>query len=336
MLRGLPYESVYPEFYDLNGKALNWLSFFRWDKNKRRLSSVIETPLFANPKYRVRFGFDGRNENWNLTRTLLPNSPSPSGMNMERAEALAEFQSIENGRWQWRLGADYTYRRFRNLVGIPAGAQPFFTDTSGIALRLGAQRSLIRFPERRFTLDSRGSAEFGKFYSAPLDRYGQFRGELDANWFPKARGEDDQLQTTLRAARTFGDVPFDDLFTLGVDRDNRLWMRGHNALIDGKKGNSPLGRNFILSNSEFDKIVYRNAFVTLKLGPFLDTGDIYDPSGYFGSPKWLTDTGLQARVVLLGSFQFVLGYGRNLRDGGGTFYTTVSGRALGQGATDLH
>ncbi len=324
MLRGLPYQSVYPEFYDLNHKGLNWLSFVRWDDEKRRISSEIATPLPQGPQKRFRIYFDGRNENWNITRTLIPTAPSPAGMNVERVVSGAEIQSIVNWRWQWNLGAEYSYRKFRTLVGIPGQAAPFFTNTSGIALRSGVQHALVRFPERRFTLDSGATGEFGRFYANPLGKYGRIEGSLDAHWFPDARGEDYETRTILRAGRTFGQVPFDDLLTLGFDRDNDLWMRGHNGLLNGKKGNSPLGRNFVLSNSDIDKIVYRDAFFTVKLGPFLDNGDIYDPSGFFGSPKWLSDTGMQAKIRLLGSFEFVLGYGKDLRSGNNTFYTTVS------------
>jgi hypothetical protein len=128
----------------------------------------------------------------------------------------------------------------------------------------------------------------------------------------------------LRAGRTFGQIPFDDLFMLGFDRDNPLWMRGHNGLVDGKKGNAPLGTSFILSNSQVDKIAYQDGIFLLKLGPFVDTGDIYDRSAFFGSPKWLTDTGVQATVRVLGSFEVILGYGKDLRSGANTFYSTVS------------
>jgi len=132
------------------------------------------------------------------------------------------------------------------------------------------------------------------------------------------------MDTMVRAGRTFGQVPFDELSMLGFDRDNDLWMRGHNDLLHGQRGNAPLGRNYVLSNSDIAKVVYHGAFVLVKAGPFLDTGDITDPSPYFGSPKWLTDTGLQMTVRLLGSFEFVFGYGKDLRSGNNTFYSTVS------------
>ncbi len=324
MLRGLPYQSVYPEFYNLNHKGLNWLSFVRWDDEKRWLSSEAAWPVEENPKRCIRFYFVGRNENWNITRTLTPAVPSAAGFNMRRAVIGAEVASIASWRWRWNLAAEYSYRDFRTLTGIPGPAERFFSDSSGLALRANIQRPLIRFPERRFSLDAGASGEAGKFTANPLGRYGRVEGSLAANWFPKAQGEDYETSTLLRAGGTAGQVPFDELYMLGFDRDNDLWMRGHNGLVNGQKGNAPLGTNFILSNSDIDKVVYDGGFLLVKVGPFVDTGDITDPSQFFGSPKWLTDTGLQATVRVLGSFEFVFGYGKDLRSGNNTFYSTVT------------
>src|SRR5258708_1262339 len=181
---------------------------------------------------------------------------------------------------------------FRHVFGIAAGGVSLFTDGLEIGLRSSVQRWLIRFPERRFALNSSGSAEFGTFFRDPLGRYGRVEGTLAARWLPRARGDDYETQVSLRGGRTIGDVPFDELFTLGFDRDTPLWLRGHPGLRDGQKGDAPLGRNFVLVNAETDKIVYRNGIFTVKTGPFVDTGKTYDPSGYFGSPKRLSDTGV--------------------------------------------
>lgn len=93
---------------------------------------------------------------------------------------------------------------------------------------------------------------------------------------------------------------------------------------NGEKRNAPLGRNYLLMNAATGKIVHKDGLFTVKLGPFLDTGRIYDPSGFFGSPKWLYDTGLQMKLRLLGSFEFVLGYGKDLRSGNNSFFTSVT------------
>jgi tetratricopeptide (TPR) repeat protein len=324
LLRGLPYQSIYPEFFNLGRGGLNWRSFVRWDSQKRRAFTEIAAPLEENPSIRYQVYFDARNENWNLTNTLLPSRPSPAFLNLEKATAGAKIQFIEPGPCQWNAGVEYSYRNFRSLTAIPEQIGPYFTDGSAIALRSGVERSLVRFPERRFTLDANAAAELGTFFANPLGKYGRIEGSLSADWFPKARGEDYKMKADLKGGRTFGIVPFDELFIVGFDRDNDLWLRGHPALRNGQKGNAPLGRNFLLVNWEMDKIAYDGSFFTVKVGPFLDSGKISDPSGYFGLPKSLWDTGLQAKIRVLGSFEFVLGYGKDLRSGNNSFYTAVS------------
>jgi hypothetical protein len=118
------------------------------------------------------------------------------------------------------------------------------------------------------------------------------------------------------------DVPLDQLFQLGVERDNDLWLRGHAGTRDGRKGRAPLGRRYLLLNSEVYKTVYDGPFFRVQLGPFLDTGAIADPSALFASQKWLFDTGIQARVRVLGSVGVLLSYSRDLRSGTGVFYGT--------------
>jgi len=324
LLRDLAYQAIDPEFYNLDHAGLNWTSVYRWDDQKRRVFSEIAAPLYENPARRYRFYFDGRNENWNISNTFAPGAPQLTRLNLEKAAAGAEMRLIESGRWEWTAGVKYTYREFRNLYGIPTGATAFFTNGSAVALRSGVQRWLVRFPERRFTFDSRASSEFGTFFKDPLGKYGRLEGTLAARWLPKARSDDYETQVSLHGGGTIGDVPFDDLFTLGFDRDTPLWLRGHPGLRDGQKGDAPLGRDYVLINSETDKILYRNGIFTVKAGPFLDTGKTYDPSIYFGSQKWFWDTGLQTKIKVLGQFQVVLGYGKDLRSGRNSFFTVVT------------
>ena len=116
-----------------------------------------------------------------------------------------------------------------------------------MALRSGIERSLVRFPERRFVLDANAAGELGAFFANPLGTYGRIDGSLTAHWFPEARGEDYEVKADLKGGRTLGNVPFDELFMIGFDRDNDLWLRGHPGLRNGEKGNAPLGRNFLLA-----------------------------------------------------------------------------------------
>lgn len=323
LLSGLPYQTVYPEFANIGGSATQWNSMFRWDDEKRRVISELAGPLKDNPAWRYRVHVDLLNENWDLTNTLLPATPTAAGVNLEKASVGVDVESIASGSWNWSLGPIFAYRRVRNPLGLPEGAAPFFTGGSNLGLEGSVSRALLRYPERRFTVDGRVSGEAGTFFDSPFGRYTKLNGDLDSRWLPRARGDDYETRVRLRSGGTFGQVPFDELYVLGFDRDTDLWMRGHPGLLSGQKGNAPLGREYVLVNSEVDKIVYRAPFVTFRVGPFLDSGKVYDPSGYFGSPKWMWDTGVQLRIKVLGSFEFVLGYGKDLRSGRNSFFSTV-------------
>jgi len=299
-------------------------SLARWDSEKRRFSLAVSMPLYGNPSLRLRLYADARNENWNLTQTFLGTGTPLTDLNMRRATVGAELHSIVNGRWSWSAGTEITKRSFRNLGSHTSpGEIAFFTDATSVAAWLGVRRSLLRVPERRFTLDSSAEARAGREYADGLGPFATLRGSLRAHWFPRAKGDDYEVQARLRAGATAGKATLDELFQLGIERDNDLWLRGHAGTLDGRKGAAPLGRRFFLANWEMDKNIYRNGFFTVKLGPFLDTGAVADSSGFFGSQRWLWDTGAQCKVRVLGSLIVVLSYGRDLREGRNVFYGTV-------------
>src|SRR5258708_33068932 len=95
-----------------------------------------------------------------------------------------------------------------------------------------------------------------------------------------------EIRQRFRAGKTFGTVPFDELFMLGLERDNDLPLRAHIGTHDGRKGSAPLGRDYFLSTGEAAKNVYRNGVLTVKLRHFLDRGKITDPSPSLGSHRW--------------------------------------------------
>ena len=130
------------------------------------------------------------------------------------------------------------------------------------------------------------------------------------------------MQWRIRGGKTFGQTPFDELFMLGLERDNDLPMRAHIGTRHGQKGSAPLGRDYFLSNWETDKNVYSNGLLTVKVGPLLDMGKINDPSSGLGSQKWLFDTGAQTKMRVLG-VSVALVYGKDLRTGNNAFYATV-------------
>lgn len=329
-LSGLPYATVYPEIYNLGRRAVNLTSLVRWDSEKRRLFLTLSTPVSRDPSLRLRIYVDARNENWNLSQTFLSAGTTLTDLNMRRLAAGAEIHAVVNGRWCWSAGAEAANRNFRNLGNSLSPAQrTFFTGTTSLAGWLGTERTLARVPERRFALDSSANASAGREFANALGPFATLRGSLRAHWFPRSTGDDYETQAQIRSGAIAGKATLDELFQLGVERDNDLWLRGHAGTFSGRKGAAPLGRRYFLANWEMDKDIYQNGFFTVKLGPFLDNGSIADSSGFLGSRRWQWDSGLQCKVRILGSVTAVFSYGRNLHGGKGVFYGTVLRAASG-------
>jgi Tetratricopeptide repeat len=324
LLSGLPYATVYPDFYNLRRDAVNLTSLARWDSEKRRASLALSLPLYNDPSLRLRLYADARNENWNLAQTFFGTGAPLTNLNMRRAAAGAEVHSVVNGIWSWSAGAEIANRNFRNLNGHTSPAErPFFTEATSLAGWLGVKRTLVRVAERRLTLESSAEAKAGREFADGLGPFATARGSLRARWFPRAKGDDYEVQAQLRSGATAGKVTLDELFELGIERDNDLWLRGHAGTLDGRKGAAPLGRRFFLANWEMDKNIYQNGLFAVKLGPFLDSGAVADSSELFGSQRWLWDAGAQCKVRVLGSLTIVLSYGRDLRGGRNVYYGTV-------------
>jgi tetratricopeptide (TPR) repeat protein len=320
LFRGLPVQTIYPEFYNINGRAINSVSLYRWDAQKRRIWTSLSGPFTRDPKWRYQIDLDLRDENWDI-RDTADSSTLLGGLKLRKQAVSAGVTSFVNGRWNWSSGVELSNRKFLDVDPDTVVTPTLLAE--GFQLKHLGQLNYIlaRVPERRFVVSSGVSTQLGRTWSQPSRTFAKLQGSLETHWFPQAIGEDYEMLGRIRVGRTFGEIPFDELFVLGVERDSDLWLRGHSGTRNGRKGNAPMGRNFFLSNWEIDKNVFNRSFINLKLGPFLDIGRITDPSSGLGSRKWLWDLGVQAKVRVLGQ-RVVFSYGRDLRSGGDTFFVT--------------
>lgn len=320
--RGLPYETVYPEYRNAHGAAINFDSIARWDSQKRRLFASVSMPLHMNPRWRLEAYADGRDENWNLTNSFYGAGAPLTELKLRKLEFGAEIRRIENGRWRWQTGAAFSRRTFGEQNVIPAQVGGFFTNGNVLEWNAASDYRLVSIPDRRISIDSSATAGFGRFFTdTGSNRFERSEGSLAFHWFPQAEGDDYAVTSRFRAGAIFGDVPFDELYTLGVERDdNDLWLRGISATHDGRKGNSPMGRRYLVWNWEWEKVIYHDAFFELRAGPALDAGDIWDSSGAFGSRGWLWDPGAQLTIRVLDAVNVVFSYGHDIRSGQNTFF----------------
>jgi Tetratricopeptide repeat len=320
--RGLPFQEITPEYFNLNGTAITLTSLIRWDPEKRRLTTIVSSPLGHDPRWRFRLGTDFRNENWNVISSFTGPAALLAALNLRREAFSAGISRLVGSRWQWSFSGELSRRDYRNVFAGNALSPDLLAQ--GFQLKQTAQLDyqLWRLPEHRLTLSSGASSQTGRLWSEPAELFEKLQASLEARWLPRDRGDDFETRWRLRAGKTFGDVPFDELFMLGLERDNDLSMRAHIGTRDGRKGSAPLGRNYFLSNWETAKNTYSNGFIMLKLGPFLDAGNITDASTLLGSQHWLCDIGGQLKLRVLG-VAAVFSYGKDLRTGNNAFYTTV-------------
>ena len=224
----------------------------------------------------------------------------------------------------WSLGAELSHRDFRNTA--PGAILTPQMLASGFELKqtAQAQTTIFRAPGHRFSFSGAAGSQAARLWSQPRQSFEKLTGELAWHWFPQAQGDDYEATQAFRTGYTFGQPPFDEFFILGLDQDNNLPLRAHIATRDGRKGSAPMGRNYFLQNWETDKSLYGNGIVRVQLGPFLDIGHIADPGTALGSHKWLFDTGIEAKLRVLGTTVAFI-YGKDLRTGNNAYYAVPLG-----------
>jgi tetratricopeptide (TPR) repeat protein len=320
--RGVFYETIYPEYFNLHGSATNFTSLLRWDSQKRRAFAEISGPLWQNPKFRYAGFVDLRNENWDVVTSFTGPATLLGALNLRREGVNGQIFSFNSGRWGWSTGMELSHRDYRSVFAGTA-LPPNLLLTGFQLKQLAAIHSRVwGVPERRLVLTTAASDQAARVWSTPGESFLKLQGSLQGHWFPRSEGDDYELDERVRAGKTFGQVPFDELFMLGLERDNDLPMRAHIGTRDGRKGSAPLGQNYFLSNWEINKNVYDNGIFGVRFSPFLDSGKITGPIRALGSKKWLFDTGLQVkfRVLVVG---LTFTYGKDLRSGANAFYFTA-------------
>lgn len=327
LFRGLPYQEVSPEYFNIHGSATNWESLLRWDAQKRRAWTSLCGPFRGDPKWRYRLAADLRDENWDIRSSFTGPAPALAGLNLRREAVSAQIKRLAGERWSWTADTEFSHRNYRNVFAGTALTPGLLLPGYELSESAALGYELLRIPEKRLTMNSQVSALGGRLWSTVSqsgEAFAKVQGAVTSKWLPQAQGDDYETRLGLHLGDTAGRLPFDELFMLGMERDNDLWLRGHIGTRDGRKGSAPLGSRYALANWDTDKNLYRNGIVTFKLGPFLDSGKIAGASAGLATDKWLWDTGVQSKISVLGIGVSVI-YGKDLRTGNNAFYTTVTG-----------
>ncbi|MFP5232138.1 MAG: tetratricopeptide repeat protein [Acidobacteriota bacterium] len=319
LLQGLPFAAVEPSYWNIRKQAINFNSMLRWDDEKRRAFAQLSGPWEGSAKYRWEWLTDLRNENWALRDESSGPAPVLASFNMRTERGGFNLASYASGRIGWSVGAELSNRNFRSVE--PGTVLTPHMIASGIELKQREQLTgvLWRVPEHRFVLSAGTQFEAARLWSNPAQNIEKLTGSLLWRWFPREQGDDYAMTQQLRSGKIFGRAPIDELYILGLERDNDLPMIAHIGTRDGLKGSAPLGRDYLLQNWEMDKDIYGNGLLKIQIGPVLDIGKITDPGTALGSHQWMFDTGAALKLRVLG-VGMVFTYGRGQRSGVNALY----------------
>jgi hypothetical protein len=278
--RGLPFQTVHPEFSNIRGKAVHLEGMFRWDADKKRSALSFTSPLGGDPALSLRVSGDGRDERWS----------DPAGdFRLRKIEAGVHFHAAPSGRWGWTTGGSVSNRTFSNSLA------------SGLGLKYSGaiSKTWVRDAARDLNLSSSLQVEGGKLWGQKSERFAKSIQTTRVQW--------GGFTSDVRIGGVIGLVPFDERFVVGLERDTDLWLRAHPATVDGRKNAANTSRSFIVTNSDFQKTIWRTPWLQLRSGPFLDAGRF--------STRWLLDVGVEFRLNVLQSVGLSVSYGKSLSDG---------------------
>ena len=322
---GLPYETIYPSYFNIGGSATNLDSLVRWDAQKRRLWLSMAGPMRSLPQWRWQVAVDGRDENWSIRDSFTGNAPVLGSFKLKRAVVTAAVTSIRSGRWQWNSGGELSRRTYGDLVRGSALTPALVAPGYELKHLVSVNTNLMDVPEHRFTLIASASSEFARLWSNPARLFEKVRGGATLHWLPQAEGDKYEFAQRIRGGGIFGTAPLDELWMVGVERDNDLWLRGHIGTRDGRKGSSPIGDRYFLANTDLYRTVWGNGLLSIKAGPLVDIARVAAPTHGLATQEWLCDAGAEVKLTVLGT-AVILTYGHDLQTGNNAFYGSASQR----------
>jgi tetratricopeptide (TPR) repeat protein len=312
LVRGLPYQTVFLDYANPRGNASSLHALARWDPNRRRANFCYSRPLAGEARHRWSIFADARNERWGLAPFR---EPAPlTGFQLQKVEAGAGVSSVVNGALQWSGETAVNVRSYRGA----ATDSPRTPDATGVRTALRFHWTPLRLPARRITFSTDSRIGLGSVSGDSGGTYGRLEGAGQLDW---TSGHNWTAQSRLSAGALPGTAPFDELYILGVERDNLLEFRGIRGALDGHKGSAPVGDRFWLSSSDITRRLGRISFLDVHAGPFFDVGTVSDHRSEFGSGRVQLAAGIQLELRVLGIFGVKLLYGRDLRNGSDIFFS---------------
>lgn len=292
VLRGLPVRTSYLDIWNIGGSFVHWTSKYRWDPARRRVEGQLFFPVQLPGLLFVELGGAWRSEDWDI--------PTAGRFRYKSTGGRLNVAHIPDHRVKLGAGLEYV-----NRPGGNTGRLLFSTRFRPMDGDFKSQLGLDTFIARASWLGDLN-------YSG---------GTLHlANRLVLSEDRATFLDLSVKGGTSWGLLPVQDYFMLGIDSETADPLRAHVASENGYYGRGPMGTGFILLNSDIE----RRIAVLPVLGNvpingefFLDVARLSDRGHIVRQRGWLADVGVAVRALLT-DFDFVLIYGRNLSEGKST------------------
>jgi tetratricopeptide (TPR) repeat protein len=318
LLRGAPFQITYLDYWNIGNSGINFNGNWRWEAQRRRLAGQLKIPVRVQSLLSLQTGSWWRDEHWNLTPVILPQFRDRALVLYKATAMGAHFKQIPNYRVEYGGGFEY---RNRAAAGDIPKLYTNNLNTGKFTAELNL-RPIDRRYQNRIHLE-------GFAARRALIGNTNFTGgvaQLD-NRVTVSKDTRSFFDWTIKGGTSRGLLPIEDYFALGLDTYSENPLRAHTLASHDHYGNGPMGTDFVLVNTDFERrlatIPFFNTvnipYVTVKWQVFFDGAKTWDRNHIFQQGTLWLDTGGGIRLETP-THALNLIYGKSLRNGNNVLF----------------
>jgi hypothetical protein len=274
----------------------------RWDSPQKRLYGAVRFPFFLSSSDALGFGFEWRDEKWK-------DVSSGAELPYETRQVSVDYEYLFGGRRSLTIHGGFDHQ----LLSVESVPNDLLENTYFLRLGLEWNQRMGLNPADSLRLDWRASFLSLSGLGETRDQARQVSSRAGLVW-EFGDSSRTRFNVSFGAGYSADGLPLSDFFILGVGQDNRLPLRAHPTVGNGFKGNSPMGRHYLLGNLELSHPLVAWKALEIKGLIFSDTGAVYETP--FGESEGCCyqDVGLGFRFAAFGSGILEVLFGFDLRD----------------------
>ena len=271
-----------------DGRGRRLAGGVRWDAPRKRAGASAWFPFFSSSSDLLRVGFDLRDEDWSHTA-------SGTEYAYRTEKVFGAYEWLMSDRRSLSFHGGYQRQSFR--FDGDTTALPQSPHLLAVGLEWNQLWGLDAGENARLSWMARFDA-FSPLAGAGEPSHRMMSG-LGIDW-TVARRSETRLRLSLRGGVSGRDLPLDHYFLFGIGPDARLPLKAHPELRDSRRGNSPMGRDFVLLGAELGRRLWRWGFLEVGGFVFSDTAFVSGRPFLSATGDWFQDVGVGLRFKVLG------------------------------------